>query len=138
MCRKSWRLRKGSSAGFRAERMSPRRSGWRRSWGREKRLSRSCRTQPSDIFPLHCLTNDGKGIIIAIIKKTERLYGRCSVGSAGWSSLEARRAHNPKVAGSNPAPATRDGSTTHVALPFLHSVRINRTCEVCKQNPYSL
>ena len=26
--------------------------------------------------------------------------------SAGWSSLEARRAHNPKVVGSNPAPAT--------------------------------
>ena len=25
---------------------------------------------------------------------------------AGWSSLEARRAHNPKAAGSNPAPAT--------------------------------
>ena len=24
---------------------------------------------------------------------------------AGWSSSEARRAHNPKVAGSNPAPA---------------------------------
>jgi hypothetical protein len=27
---------------------------------------------------------------------------------AGWSSLAARRAHNPKVAGSNPAPATKD------------------------------
>ena len=27
------------------------------------------------------------------------------MNSAGWSSLEARRAHNPKVAGSNPAPA---------------------------------
>ena len=26
---------------------------------------------------------------------------------AGWSSLVARRAHNPKVAGSNPAPATK-------------------------------
>ncbi len=26
---------------------------------------------------------------------------------AGWSSLAARRAHNPKVVGSNPAPATR-------------------------------
>ena len=26
---------------------------------------------------------------------------------AGWSSSEARRAHNPKVAGSNPAPATK-------------------------------
>ena len=25
---------------------------------------------------------------------------------AGWSSPVARRAHNPKVAGSNPAPAT--------------------------------
>ena len=25
---------------------------------------------------------------------------------AGWSSLEARRAHNPEVVGSNPSPAT--------------------------------
>ena len=24
---------------------------------------------------------------------------------AGWSSLEARRAHNPEVVGSNPSPA---------------------------------
>ena len=28
---------------------------------------------------------------------------------AGWSSLVARRAHNPKVVGSNPAPATTLG-----------------------------
>ena len=27
------------------------------------------------------------------------------INIAGWSSLEARRAHNPKVVGSNPAPA---------------------------------
>ena len=27
---------------------------------------------------------------------------------AGWSSLVARRAHNPKVVGSNPTPATGD------------------------------
>ena len=27
------------------------------------------------------------------------------ISIAGWSSLEARRAHNPKAAGSNPAPA---------------------------------
>ena len=26
---------------------------------------------------------------------------------AGWSSMVARRAHNPKVVGSNPAPATK-------------------------------
>ena len=30
----------------------------------------------------------------------------CNVSDAGWSSLVARRAHNPKVVGSNPAPAT--------------------------------
>ena len=29
-----------------------------------------------------------------------------SIIAAGWSSQEARRAHNPEVAGSNPAPAT--------------------------------
>jgi len=38
---------------------------------------------------------------------------------AGWSSLVARRAHNPKVAGSNPAPAIdgrkrRHGRRIHV------------------------
>src|SRR5690606_630456 len=30
-----------------------------------------------------------------------------SSSDAGWSSLAARRAHNPKVTGSNPVPATR-------------------------------
>ena len=29
---------------------------------------------------------------------------------AGWSSQVARRAHNPKVAGSNPVPATKCGA----------------------------
>jgi hypothetical protein len=31
-----------------------------------------------------------------------------ALADAGWSSLVARRAHNPKVVGSNPAPATKD------------------------------
>src|SRR5471032_3354407 len=30
---------------------------------------------------------------------------------AGWSSLAARRAHNPKVVGSNPTPATKDSKS---------------------------
>ena len=30
----------------------------------------------------------------------------CYDASAGWSSLVARRAHNPEVVGSNPTPAT--------------------------------
>ena len=29
-----------------------------------------------------------------------------SIYDAGWSSLVARRAHNPEVVGSNPTPAT--------------------------------
>ncbi len=31
----------------------------------------------------------------------------CAPVDAGWSSLVARRAHNPKVIGSNPVPATK-------------------------------
>src|ERR1051325_1740950 len=34
-------------------------------------------------------------------------------GTAGWSSPVARQAHNLKVAGSNPAPATKSLSHTH-------------------------
>ena len=33
-------------------------------------------------------------------------FGNFKLNIAGWSSLVARRAHNPKVVGSNPAPAT--------------------------------
>ena len=39
---------------------------------------------------------------------------------AGWSSLAARRAHNPKVVGSNPAPATKyNWSIATSARPVL-------------------
>jgi NAD(P)H dehydrogenase (quinone) len=34
-------------------------------------------------------------------------HGMVLVAGAGWSSPVARRAHNPKVVGSNPAPATK-------------------------------
>ena len=37
---------------------------------------------------------------------------------AGWSSSEARRAHNPKVTGSNPVPATRCGGVAQLARAF--------------------
>jgi len=45
---------------------------------------------------------------------------------AGWSSPVARRAHNPKVAGSNPAPATIEGqwpSLKPVPRDRLHASR---------------
>ena len=34
------------------------------------------------------------------------LFNKRITHDAGWSSLVARRAHNPKVVGSNPTPAT--------------------------------
>ena len=40
------------------------------------------------------------------VSVTEQHEKSCTVSDAGWSSLVARRAHNPKVVGSNPAPAT--------------------------------
>ena len=42
-----------------------------------------------------------KGFIPIIIRTRYGFHN-----DAGWSSLEARRAHNPKVIGSNPVPAT--------------------------------
>ena len=41
------------------------------------------------------------------IGQVTRKNGRIIGSDAGWSSLAARRAHNPKVVGSNPAPATK-------------------------------
>ena len=40
-------------------------------------------------------------------KKGWQAFGSQGCTGAGWSSLAARRAHNPKVVGSNPAPATK-------------------------------
>ena len=41
-----------------------------------------------------------------ILEQSARTAEKQKVNIAGWSSLVARRAHNPKVVGSNPAPAT--------------------------------
>ena len=44
---------------------------------------------------------------------------------AGWSSLVARRAHNPKVIGSNPVPATKSPRQTRIknrGIPIGDSV----------------
>src|SRR5690606_16699694 len=51
---------------------------------------------------------------------------------AGWSSLVARRAHNPEVAGSNPAPAiprTRSGTLStersrHADVESAHAISV--------------
>src|SRR5262249_47222442 len=51
--------------------------------------------------------------------------GRFEFVTAGWSSPVARWAHNPKVAGSNPAPATTNrGVSRHRPTPRCFSVRV--------------
>ena len=49
---------------------------------------------------------------------------------AGWSSLVARWAHNPKVAGSNPAPATlKKARNPNDSGPFLSSRYFGQTAQ---------
>ena len=58
---------------------------------------------------------------------------------AGWSSLVARRAHNPKVVGSNPAPATICQKTTKVVFfVFLYSFVPKNYCWISLTQPTSL
>ena len=45
------------------------------------------------------------------------------INIAGWSSLAARRAHNPKVIGSNPIPATQKG----LSKSFFYFSKIDLT-----------
>ena len=63
---------------------------------------------------------------------TYRRHNYCL--SAGWSSLVARRAHNPKVAGSNPAPATNEDAPT-CRLPSHGRPGFIRIRDVCVLAP---
>ena len=58
---------------------------------------------------------------------------------AGWSSLVARRAHNPKVVGSNPAPATNplflkrcDATLAQLVERNLAKVEVTSSSLVCR------
>ena len=51
-----------------------------------------------------------KGTVLKTVRRVKACVGSnptssFNIVSAGWSSSVARRAHNPKVVGSNPAPA---------------------------------
>ena len=46
-----------------------------------------------------------KEIVYRQARENPLFFG--NIFDAGWSSLVARRAHNPKAVGSNPAPATK-------------------------------
>ena len=51
---------------------------------------------------------------------------------AGWSSLVARRAHNPKVGGSNPPPAIFEDSELCLPYMFLSQCRVYITPDTRK------
>ena len=55
-------------------------------------------------------------VILKFESKQLGLSNLLDHSDAGWSSLVARRAHNPKVVGSNPAPATN--STFKLLISF--------------------
>src|SRR3546814_8720854 len=69
-----------------------------------QRPPRSTRTDTllpyTTLFRSHCRPASPVGLLLT------ECPGYIHQSAAGWSSLVARRAHNPKVAGSNPAPAT--------------------------------
>ena len=56
---------------------------------------------------------------------------------AGWSSLAARRAHNPKVEGSNPSPATNsiDGMLIGKVVRALEKREREIMCEALEWMP---
>ncbi len=53
-------------------------------------------------------------LLLRVVKLKKHFVG------AGWSSLVARRAHNPKVVGSNPAPATNLSIEQQSVVRSLH------------------
>ena len=74
----------------------------------------------------HGIWNAGRGVQSSRCPKAhnvvdfEVVFDYLIYNIAGWSSLVARRAHNPKVTGSNPVPATiKIKGLAFMADPFL-------------------
>ena len=61
-----------------------------------------------------------EGTVLKTVRRVKACVGSNPTSSfninAGWSSSVARRAHNPKVVGSNPAPAIWLGSSVGRAM----------------------
>ena len=64
----------------------------------------------------------GIGIEVAKLASRSLPY---NLYDAGWSSPVARRAHNPKVAGSNPAPATKKALVNRKTCQGLYRFSLN-------------
>jgi hypothetical protein len=91
---------------------------------------------PSGTRPIHCTRCAAKSRPIRCRRKKfpptvasrgcawfDHALCGCYYQGAGWSSPVARWAHNPKVAGSNPAPATNNGYDSK-RLPFFNEWKL--------------
>ena len=56
---------------------------------------------------------------LAIVSSLGGMYVE---SDAGWSSLAARRAHNPKVTGSNPVPATNQFQVLNLGIMLFNNM----------------
>ncbi len=68
-------------------------------------------------------TVPGKRFTHALDSQRLEIYNLSII--AGWSSLVARWAHNPKVGGSNPSPATKAFINSHREGGFFIGLRVN-------------
>ena len=78
------------------------------------------RTTPTPITTTpdgRCGATDGSGGRVGRFGSGVRRSRKVVSTDAGWSSSVARRAHNPEVAGSNPAPATRSSRSEAPSNP---------------------
>ena len=92
------------------------RSGWLAEL-RAKSVARSSDTAHTAIFCANAMRSTRLTRFGDVAEETQVGYYEC----AGWSSLVARRAHNPKVVSSNLTPATNFSSldTTAWETPLL-------------------
>ena len=77
-------------------------------------------TGSSPVGPINSV-HDLNRLIYKALSSSIELKITIGMNIAGWSSLVARRAHNPKVVGSNPSPATlRD----HLTVIFFYAEKM--------------
>ncbi len=71
------------------------------------------------------IKNNEAEFSFALLLQVEMFLNILAAVDAGWSSLVARRAHNPKVVGSNPAPATSFSVTGYNSLLLFTGSKLN-------------
>ena len=120
---------------MRPRQTSPRRSAPSRlpTCNRRRRLGRR-RAQTARLETAVCLSNVGLVESLARVRDSfDRPLCIRYDEFAGWSSLVARRAHNPEVAGSNPAPATSN-HICFLRLSESYSLSRFQFAPICVQN----